>query len=1035
MRFLNELRDKRRKFLDGLEANQEDIKLDIFKDFYPDKAHFIYELLQNAEDTGASEVRFLLSGQSLVFEHDGRTFDEDDIRTITGIGVGTKSDDDDKIGRFGIGFKAVFVYTETPRIWSPTFAFEISDFVMPTELAPNPSIGNCTRFEFPFNSPKKTASDAFSEIRAGLEETSEATLLFLSHIEAIHWRVEGGANASLLRVPHSEHHIETLKESEGKAIESSHFLRFTQTVEGLKRQYVAVAFDLQALPNVSNFGANKPLSDQFRIVPAVPGSVAVFFTATKETSGLRFHLHAPFVPELSRASIKDTPLNIPLFRQLAELSARSLFTIRDLGLLNAEILAALPNPHDDLPVRYECIREAIVDAMNEQPLTPTYARSYAPARQMLQAPAVLKVLLDEKDLEFLVDLEDSPSVWAIAAMQNSNVDRFLSGLAIKEWGIEEFVQILEHGLNVNRRFDYESRAWIDGADECLVNWMRSKPDEWHQRLYAFLYRALEPEHEVARLEESCIVRLSTGDHRKGEECYFPTEEVREDPMFPRVAVGTYKSGRGKKEQDRARKFLEGVGVREVGEREQIESILRQRYSEGSDIPSKKTHRNDLRRFIALMEDNSRLAGLFKEYVIFALEDGTWGKPGRVYLDAPYMDSGLRSYYRGLGARSKRIALAESYMKLGVSLNKLARFARLVGAASQLEIASVRCQENPNWSHLRRASGAYFTYSGIDQDFTIHGLADLLHTPKVELSRLVWNTLCNRCQNGQYLQACYRYNRSNPARYADSQLVHILRASAWIPQRDGEYVCPSVASKDLLPGGFPFDFGSQWIKAIGFGEDNARRVEERRKTQQIAKELGFGDDEALEDAKRFAELAPDIRRRILEEHEASTDLPNHRPSDPKRRTEAVRELARDAPERTTEERTRTVSVNREAVKREKTVPYLRGLYTNDDGVTICQVCKAALPFKLADGHYYVEAVEFLPTLERHHYQNYLALCPNHAAMYMHANDSTSTMKETFLALDGGELELILAGEVATLYFNESHIFDLQVVIDEERAEGA
>ena len=1026
MSFLNELRHKRRKFLDGLEANREDIRLDVFKDFYPDKAHFIYELLQNAEDTGASEVRFFLSGESLVFEHDGRPFDEDDIRTITGIGVGTKSDDDDKIGQFGIGFKAVFVYTETPRIWSPRFAFEISDLVMPTELAPNPSIGNCTRFEFPFNSPKKTASDAFSEIRAGLEESSESTLLFLSHIEAIHWRIEGGSSASLLRVPHSEHHIETLKESDGKAIEGSHFLRFTQTVEGLEKQYVAVAFNLQALPNVNNFESNKPLSEQFRIVPAVPGSVAVFFTATKETSGLRFHLHAPFVPELSRASIKDTPLNMPLFRQLAELSARSLFTIRDLDLLNADFLAALPNPHDDLPVRYACIREAIVDAMNAHPLTPTYARSHAPAKHLLHAPAALKVLLDEKDLEILVDFEDSPPVWAIAAMQNSNVDRFLSGLAIKEWGIEEFVQILEDGLNVNRRFD---------ADERLVNWIRSKSDEWHQRLYAFLYRALEPEHELDRLEESCIVRLSTGNYKKGEECYFPTEEVREDPMLPRVAEGTYTSGRGKKEQDRARKLLEGVGVREVGEREQIESILRQRYSEGSDIPNKKTHRNDLRRFIALMEDESRLAGLFKEYVIFALEDGTWGKPGRVYLDAPYMDSGLRSYYRGLGARAKRVALAESYMKLGVSLNKLVRFARLVGAANQLEISVVRCQENPNWSHLRRASGAYFTYSGINRDFTIHGLSDLLRNPKIKLSRLVWNTLCNRCQNGQYLQACFRYNRSNPARYADSQLVHILRASAWIPQRDGEYVCPSVASKDLLPEGFPFDFGSQWIKAIGFGEESARRVEERRRAQQVAKELGFGDDEALEDAKRFAELAPETRRRILEEHEATTELPNNRPSDPKRRSEAVREQARDAPERTTEERTRTVSVNREAVKKEKTVPYLRGLYTNDDGVTICQVCKQALPFKLADGHYYVEAVEFLPTLERHHHQNYLALCPNHAAMYMHANDSMSTMKGTFLALHRSELEVILAGEVATLYFNESHILDLQVVIDEEETEEA
>ena len=74
MSFLNDLRDKRRKFLAGLNANREDIKLDIFKDFYPDKAHFIYELLQNAEDTGASEVSFTLSRESLLFEHEGRPF-------------------------------------------------------------------------------------------------------------------------------------------------------------------------------------------------------------------------------------------------------------------------------------------------------------------------------------------------------------------------------------------------------------------------------------------------------------------------------------------------------------------------------------------------------------------------------------------------------------------------------------------------------------------------------------------------------------------------------------------------------------------------------------------------------------------------------------------------------------------------------------------------------------------------------------------------------------------------------------------------
>ena len=73
----------------------------IVEDLYPDTAHFIFELLQNAEDTRASEASFVLSEDALVFEHNGRPFDEGDIRGITDIGEGTKAEDDDMIGRFG----------------------------------------------------------------------------------------------------------------------------------------------------------------------------------------------------------------------------------------------------------------------------------------------------------------------------------------------------------------------------------------------------------------------------------------------------------------------------------------------------------------------------------------------------------------------------------------------------------------------------------------------------------------------------------------------------------------------------------------------------------------------------------------------------------------------------------------------------------------------------------------------------------------------------------------------------------------------
>ena len=199
--------------------------------------------------------------------------------------------------------------------------------------------------------------------------------------------------------------------------------------------------------------------------------------------------------------------------------------------------------------------------------------------------------------------------------------------------------------------------------------------------------------------------------------------------------------------------------------------------------------------------------------------------------------------------------------------------------------------------------------------------------------------------------------------------------------------------------------------------------------ELAAELGFRDDAALHDARRFAAFAPEARQRALAELERSIDLlPVRQPGNRDRRAQIVREEALEAPERTTEKRERSVSVNRDSIKREKTDPYLRDLYTNPDGVTFCQACRDRLPFKLPDGSYFFESVEFLPGLRRHYHQNYLALCPNHAAMFMYANDSRDELKSGLIDLDGGELELTLAGRQITIFFTDTHIEDLRIIVE-------
>ena len=77
-------------------------------DLYPDNAHFVFELLQNAEDANATKVKFELKNETLTFKHDGdRDFNADDIDSITTIGDSKK--EVNKIGKFGIGFKSVNV--------------------------------------------------------------------------------------------------------------------------------------------------------------------------------------------------------------------------------------------------------------------------------------------------------------------------------------------------------------------------------------------------------------------------------------------------------------------------------------------------------------------------------------------------------------------------------------------------------------------------------------------------------------------------------------------------------------------------------------------------------------------------------------------------------------------------------------------------------------------------------------------------------------------------------------------------------------
>ena len=177
----------------------------VTEELYGSKTQMIFELLQNADDACTKlssnrvkkyyEVFFNLKKDKLMFTHNGAIFDEDDVRGICDMGGGPKKEDEKLIGKFGIGFKSVYQYTKTPKIYcndeknGQTYNFYIDKLVLPYELSPSKEI-NCdqTLIEIPFNSLNKSSIEAYYELRSFIKNISVRSLLFLNNISKITWK-------------------------------------------------------------------------------------------------------------------------------------------------------------------------------------------------------------------------------------------------------------------------------------------------------------------------------------------------------------------------------------------------------------------------------------------------------------------------------------------------------------------------------------------------------------------------------------------------------------------------------------------------------------------------------------------------------------------------------------------------------------------------------------------------------------------------------------------------------------------------------
>jgi len=488
--FKTDMMEQERLWFDKLHNNQQEdwktFSKKRYKGFfdsliykYNDNAHFLYELLQNADDAGATDIEITLERNRIIFSHNGSerfsvsNLDTEEydrakgrlghINAITAINFSSKVQleeelERNKIGKFGIGFKAIFQYTATPYIYDDGICFKIENFIVPTLLDDTTfRQRGKTVFVLPFD--QETTKDmAYTEIEQKLQ-TLEHPQLYLNHIKNIHWKtetVEGSFSQEITK----EYNNEKLNiHAERLAIRDAG----EEETDVIKLSRVVSVADCGKFPIAITYY----LKDAQTIDWAKKRKLHCFFP-TNESIGTCYAVNAPFSLTDSRQSLRGgEPVNRILFEEIAKLAADSLLVLRDIStkegnhLLGDDIKKLIEVKTELLSnwqtlIKSNLFRDVYDNVLKWQAVFLSSHGEYLLADDVCWSDKDTRDLLSTEQLQALTGKKD----FALCSCSNYLSD--VKGLGVSELSTKEL------GSRLNSEF------------------LLAQDDEWLDKLYRFV---------------------------------------------------------------------------------------------------------------------------------------------------------------------------------------------------------------------------------------------------------------------------------------------------------------------------------------------------------------------------------------------------------------------------------------------------------------------------------------------------------------------------------------------------------------------
>ena len=760
-----ELTQKRLSHVESCRLNGDNSHR-IIANLYSDSTHFLYELLQNAQDAEATSVSFELHSDRLETSHNGRAFNYSDVEAITTIGSSTKSNEPNKIGKFGAGFKSVFSITDTPHIYSGTYNFKISDYIIPETIDPVENQNDeYTSVVLPFDRAEIDTKILYQSIAKRLQAIGKDELLFLSNLCRIDWKVgaEAGYVEKITNEATETRSLVTL-ETHNKT-ERFELYRRSFTIEN-KLLECKIAFALNTEDRYVSIGTN-PLY--------------VFFPTVVPTN-LQFLVHAPYktTPERETINFSD-PQNQTITDNIVELYKSVLKDMAERKVLDVETMGYFPLSSQTGELSQKLF-SASIELFKTHPLIPTREGGYA-------LPSSLFSLNSELDHTFFYEAQIhtlfDKKAWIDEAFYKP------IHLVLKRF-LNSYLNVMEYKLN-DILHSITKEFLVAQSNE----WMGTLYGEFDKaKHYVNLYLINRP---LARLEDGSQIPFKS--ERGDIQVYIhPGMSTRFQCLHPDTTLLTG-----------AKSFLSSIGVKTPDIIDEIkEFILPTLTTLSKDPDSTETYLQGIGALLELYNDSepsnqTRIVELIKNSpCILSIHraERKCVRPHEVYLPT----ASLKRWF----------ASDTSITMMDDELWSLLKETEL-GTSLPFQTRPVMQTMAPHIdsAHKERLRHTPLVVDRGGDDFSWEGLEHLLSTPiDKELSLIIWNFLITYLQEKRnILRGYYRWQgpANNHEKEFDSKIGVLLKQTAWLYDHNGDAYKPTELKPNDLMEEYEYDSLSVDVK--------------------------------------------------------------------------------------------------------------------------------------------------------------------------------------------------------------------------------